>query len=87
MLLQYKTWIKSQLCTSLNISFVLLPEGANFSNILDKAIQADGHVKERYQTHRDTISLLCKPEPELNAAIPSANPAKTMQGSEVRQEN
>ncbi|XP_077667207.1 programmed cell death 6-interacting protein isoform X3 [Eretmochelys imbricata] len=61
----------------------LRAEGANFSNILDKAIQADGHVKERYQTHRDTISLLCKPEPELNAAIPSANPAKTMQGSEV----
>uniref|UniRef100_A0A674K312 Programmed cell death 6-interacting protein n=1 Tax=Terrapene triunguis TaxID=2587831 RepID=A0A674K312_9SAUR len=61
----------------------LRAEGANVSNILDKAIQADGHVKERYQTHRDTISLLCKPEPELNAAIPSANPAKTMQGSEV----
>uniref|UniRef100_A0A8C4Y0H3 BRO1 domain-containing protein n=1 Tax=Gopherus evgoodei TaxID=1825980 RepID=A0A8C4Y0H3_9SAUR len=61
----------------------LRAEGANVSNILDKAIQADGHVKERYQTHRDTISLLCKPEPELNAAIPSANPAKTIQGSEV----
>ncbi|XP_074844296.1 programmed cell death 6-interacting protein isoform X2 [Carettochelys insculpta] len=61
----------------------LRAEGANFSNILDKAIQADGQVKERYQTHRDTIALLCKPEAELNAAIPSANPAKTMQGSEV----
>lgn len=61
----------------------LRAEGANFCNILDKAVQADGQVKERYQTHRDTISLLCKPETELNAAIPSANPAKTMQGSEV----
>ncbi|XP_067417010.1 programmed cell death 6-interacting protein isoform X2 [Emydura macquarii macquarii] len=61
----------------------LRAEGANFRNVLDKAIQADGQVKERYQSHRDTISLLCKPEPELNAAIPSANPAKTMQGSEV----
>ncbi|XP_004704118.1 programmed cell death 6-interacting protein isoform X1 [Echinops telfairi] len=61
----------------------LRAEGANFRNVLDKAVQADGQVKDRYQSHRDTIALLCKPEPELNAAIPSANPAKTMQGSEV----
>ncbi|XP_064446427.1 programmed cell death 6-interacting protein isoform X3 [Mirounga angustirostris] len=61
----------------------LRAEGTNFRAVLDKAVQADGQVKERYQSHRDTIALLCKPEPELNAAIPSANPAKTMQGSEV----
>ncbi|KAF6100536.1 programmed cell death 6 interacting protein [Phyllostomus discolor] len=61
----------------------LRAEGANFRAVLDKAVQADAQVKERYQSHRDTIALLCKPEPELNAAIPSANPAKTMQGSEV----
>ncbi|KFO59271.1 Programmed cell death 6-interacting protein, partial [Corvus brachyrhynchos] len=61
----------------------LRAEGANYHNILNKAMQADGQVKERYQTHRDTIALLCKPEAELNAAIPSANPAKTLQGSEV----
>ncbi|XP_040820449.1 programmed cell death 6-interacting protein isoform X3 [Ochotona curzoniae] len=61
----------------------LRAEGNNFRAVLDKAVQADGQVKERYQAHRDTIALLCKPEPELNAAIPSANPAKTMQGSEV----
>uniref|UniRef100_A0A452TND4 Programmed cell death 6 interacting protein n=1 Tax=Ursus maritimus TaxID=29073 RepID=A0A452TND4_URSMA len=61
----------------------LRAEGTNFRTVLDKAVQADGQVKERYQSHRDTIALLCKPEPELNAAIPSANPAKTMQGSEV----
>lgn len=61
----------------------LRAEGAKFRAVLDKAVQADGQVKERYQSHRDTIALLCKPEPELNAAIPSANPAKTMQGSEV----
>ncbi|XP_068791832.1 programmed cell death 6-interacting protein isoform X1 [Struthio camelus] len=61
----------------------LRAEGAGFHNILNKAVQADGQVKERYQSHRDTIALLCKPEPELNAAIPSANPAKTLQGSEV----
>ncbi|KAF6313291.1 programmed cell death 6 interacting protein [Rhinolophus ferrumequinum] len=61
----------------------LRAEGTSFRAVLDKAVQADGQVKERYQSHRDTIALLCKPEPELNAAIPSANPAKTMQGSEV----
>ncbi|XP_017377249.1 programmed cell death 6-interacting protein isoform X2 [Cebus imitator] len=61
----------------------LRAEGTNFRAVLDKAVQADGQVKECYQSHRDTIALLCKPEPELNAAIPSANPAKTMQGSEV----
>ncbi|XP_023116555.1 programmed cell death 6-interacting protein isoform X1 [Felis catus] len=61
----------------------LRAEGTNFRTVLDKAVQADGQVKERYQSHRDTIALLCKPEPELNAAIPSANPARTMQGSEV----
>ncbi|XP_051833217.1 programmed cell death 6-interacting protein [Antechinus flavipes] len=61
----------------------LRAEGANFQAVLDKAVQADGRVRERYQSHRDTIALLSKPEPELNAAIPSANPARTMQGSEV----
>uniref|UniRef100_A0A4X1U503 Programmed cell death 6 interacting protein n=1 Tax=Sus scrofa TaxID=9823 RepID=A0A4X1U503_PIG len=61
----------------------LRAEGTNFRTVLDKAVHADGQVKDRYQAHRDTIVLLCKPEPELNAAIPSANPAKTMQGSEV----
>lgn len=59
------------------------PEGANFRNILDKAVQADQVVKDRYNTHCDMIALLCKPENELNAAIPSANPTKTLQGSEV----
>ncbi|XP_032090589.1 programmed cell death 6-interacting protein [Thamnophis elegans] len=61
----------------------LRAEGTNFRNVLDKAVQADKQVKERYQSHRDTISLLSKSEQELNAAIPSANPAKTIQGSEV----
>lgn len=58
-------------------------EGTNFRNILDKAVQADQVVKDRYNTHCDMIALLCKPENELNAAIPSANPTKTLQGSEV----
>ncbi|KAM9199900.1 programmed cell death 6-interacting protein isoform 1-T1 [Mergus octosetaceus] len=61
----------------------LRAEGANFHSILNKAVQADGQVRECYQSHRDTIALLCKPEAELNTAIPSANPAKTLQGSEV----
>ncbi|NWI21465.1 PDC6I protein, partial [Crypturellus soui] len=65
----------------------LRTEGAGFHNILNRAVHADGLVKERYQSHRDTIALLCKPEAELNAAIPSANPAKTLQGSEARPRN
>lgn len=58
-------------------------EGSNFRNILDKAVQADQVVKDRYNTHCEMIALLCKPENELNAAIPSANPTKTLQGSKV----
>ncbi|XP_053323359.1 programmed cell death 6-interacting protein isoform X2 [Spea bombifrons] len=58
-------------------------EGTNFRNVLDKAISADAVVKERYMSQREAISILCKPEAQLNASIPSANPAKTMQGSEV----
>ncbi|XP_065147130.1 programmed cell death 6-interacting protein isoform X1 [Paramisgurnus dabryanus] len=61
----------------------LRAEGTNFRNILDKAVQADQVVKERYNAHCEMIALLCKPENELCAAIPSANPAKTLQGSEV----
>uniref|UniRef100_A0A8C1Q0R0 Programmed cell death 6 interacting protein n=1 Tax=Cyprinus carpio TaxID=7962 RepID=A0A8C1Q0R0_CYPCA len=61
----------------------LRAEGNNFRNVLDKAVQADQVVKERYTAHCEMIALLCKPENELSAAIPSANPAKTLQGSEV----
>ncbi|XP_008329840.1 programmed cell death 6-interacting protein isoform X2 [Cynoglossus semilaevis] len=61
----------------------LRAEGTNFRNILDKAVQADQVVRDRYGTHCDMIALLCKSEDELNAAIPSANPTKTLQGSEV----
>lgn len=46
-------------------------------------MQADQVVKDRYNAHCDMIALLCKSENELIAAIPSANPAKTLQGSEV----
>ncbi|TSK31382.1 Programmed cell death 6-interacting protein [Bagarius yarrelli] len=61
----------------------LRAEGGNFRNVLDKAVQADQVVKERYNTHCEMIALLCKSENELSAAIPSANPAKTLQGSET----
>ncbi|XP_041933071.1 programmed cell death 6-interacting protein isoform X2 [Alosa sapidissima] len=61
----------------------LRTEGANFSSVLDKAVSADQVVRERFNTHCEMIALLCRPENELNAAIPSANPTKTLQGSEV----
>ncbi|KAJ3608992.1 hypothetical protein NHX12_023520, partial [Muraenolepis orangiensis] len=59
----------------------LRAEGDNFRSKLDVATQADHVVRERFNTHCDMIALLCKPENELSAAIPSANPAKTLQGS------
>ncbi|XP_032436754.1 programmed cell death 6-interacting protein isoform X2 [Xiphophorus hellerii] len=61
----------------------LRAEGTNFRNVLDKAVQADQVVRDRYNAQCDMIALLCKPENELNAAIPSANPTRTLQGSEV----
>ncbi|XP_054620232.1 programmed cell death 6-interacting protein isoform X2 [Dunckerocampus dactyliophorus] len=61
----------------------LRAEGTNFRSVLDKAMQADQVVKDRYNTHCEMIALLCKPESELHAALPSANPTKTLQGSEV----
>ncbi|XP_066530774.1 programmed cell death 6-interacting protein isoform X1 [Hoplias malabaricus] len=61
----------------------LRAEGVSFRNVLDKAVQADQVVRERYNSHCEMIALLCKPENELCSAIPSANPAKTLQGSEV----
>lgn len=70
------------------LRFPLSPtEGANFRSILDKAVQADQVVKDRYSTHCEMIALLCKPEQELSDAIPSANPMKTLQGSEVSRKN
>ncbi|XP_047461095.1 programmed cell death 6-interacting protein isoform X2 [Mugil cephalus] len=61
----------------------LRTEGANFRSVLDKAVQADQVVRDRYNAHCEMIALLCKPENELSAAIPSANPTKTLQGSEI----
>ncbi|XP_048448290.1 programmed cell death 6-interacting protein-like isoform X2 [Rhincodon typus] len=61
----------------------LRTEGANYRTTLDRAAQADRVVKERYTTNSEIIALLCKPEAELNAAIPSGNPTKSLQGSEV----
>lgn len=61
----------------------LISEGANIRSVLDKAVQSDQVVKDRYNAHCDMIALLCKPENELAAALPSANPTKTLQGSEV----
>ncbi|XP_041045128.1 programmed cell death 6-interacting protein isoform X2 [Carcharodon carcharias] len=61
----------------------LRTEGGNFRTALDRATHADKVVRERYATHSEVIALLCKPEAELNAAIPSGNPTKSLQGSEV----
>ncbi|XP_048881865.1 programmed cell death 6-interacting protein-like [Brienomyrus brachyistius] len=61
----------------------LRTEGAGFRGALDKAADADQVVRDRYNAHCEAIALLCKPEAELTAAIPSANPVHSLQGSEV----
>lgn len=61
----------------------LRADGANFRNTLNRAVQADKVVRERYAAHSEIIALLCKPEAELNTAIPSGNPTRSLQGSEV----
>ncbi|XP_078254399.1 programmed cell death 6-interacting protein isoform X2 [Rhinoraja longicauda] len=61
----------------------LRADGASFRSTLNRAVQADKVVQERYAAHSEIIALLCKPEAELNAAIPSGNPTKSLQGSEV----
>lgn len=62
----------------------LFQDGANFRNTLNRAVQADKVVRERYASHSEIIALLCKPEAELNTAIPSGNPTRSLQGSEVK---
>ncbi|KAJ8353621.1 hypothetical protein SKAU_G00211880 [Synaphobranchus kaupii] len=61
----------------------LRTEGMNFRSLLDKALQSDSLVRERYAIHSPMVALLCKSAAELRAAIPCANPAKTLHGSEV----
>ncbi|KAI1894230.1 hypothetical protein AGOR_G00113680 [Albula goreensis] len=61
----------------------LKTEGTNYRSILDKASQADRTVRERYDIHSQMIALLCKPQAELTAAIPSAKSAQALQGNEV----
>ena len=43
-----------------------------FKGILDNATRADSIVKEKYQSNKEAITLLGKPEPEINAALPAA---------------
>ncbi|KAJ8291105.1 hypothetical protein GJAV_G00021460 [Gymnothorax javanicus] len=61
----------------------LRAEGLNFRAMLDKAAQADNLLHERYAIHSPMIGQLCLSEAQLQAAIPSANAAGTLQGSEV----
>ncbi|XP_061112238.1 programmed cell death 6-interacting protein-like [Conger conger] len=61
----------------------LRTDGMNFNSLLDNTQKSDSLLPERYAIHSPMIALLCKSEAELRAAIPSAHPAKTLQGSEV----
>ncbi|KAG7244968.1 hypothetical protein INR49_023534 [Caranx melampygus] len=52
----------------------LRAEGTNFRNILDKAVQADQVVRDRYSTHCDMIALLCNPR--TSSTPPSPLPTR-----------
>ncbi|XP_061411121.1 programmed cell death 6-interacting protein isoform X1 [Lethenteron reissneri] len=63
----------------------LRAEGDKYRQLIDNAVNADGVVKQKYNEHRDYIAMLSQPQQELNSAIPSANPAASLAGSETVQ--
>ncbi|BFZ06266.1 hypothetical protein BsWGS_09305 [Bradybaena similaris] len=58
-------------------------EAGKYRGILDTAVQADHIVKEKYNSHKSAISLLSKPKGELEAALPAATAAGSLQKSSV----
>lgn len=57
---------------------------AKFKGILDNATRADSIVKEKYQSNKEGIVLLGKPEAEIKAAIPAGSASAVGTGSQVR---
>ncbi|XP_059160822.1 programmed cell death 6-interacting protein-like isoform X2 [Physella acuta] len=58
-------------------------EAMKYKSILDTAIQADHIVKGKYDAHKNAIFLLSKPKGELEAALPAASAAASLQNSPV----
>ncbi len=54
---------------------------AKFKGILDNATKADSVVKDKYNTNKEAIVLLCKPEAEIRAALPAAGPSGAVSSS------
>uniref|UniRef100_T1JEE2 BRO1 domain-containing protein n=1 Tax=Strigamia maritima TaxID=126957 RepID=T1JEE2_STRMM len=52
-----------------------------YRTIINNAMQADTFVRDKFSGHRHHITLLSKPEHELEAAVPSANPSKALKSS------
>uniref|UniRef100_UPI00359017A2 programmed cell death 6-interacting protein-like n=1 Tax=Myxine glutinosa TaxID=7769 RepID=UPI00359017A2 len=64
----------------------LRTEGDKYGTLISNAVNADKVVQEKYDQLQQPIGLLCQPESDLQAAIPSANPTAALAGSEVVQE-
>lgn len=45
-----------------------------YKQIISTAMSADGIVKEKYETHREKMALLCLPEDQLLSSVPTGNP-------------
>ncbi|GAB6032031.1 hypothetical protein CHUAL_010402 [Chamberlinius hualienensis] len=58
---------------------------SKYRQIITTAMQADGVVKEKCNSHRKGVIILTKSPGELHSAIPSANPTKALQSSPVVQ--
>lgn len=58
---------------------------SKYRQIINTAMQADGVVREKFNTHKNGIILLSKPPGDLQGSIPSANPTKALQSSPVVQ--
>ncbi|XP_025081539.1 programmed cell death 6-interacting protein-like isoform X2 [Pomacea canaliculata] len=61
-------------------------EASKYRTILDTAIQADRIVREKYNSHKQAITLLSKPPGELEKSLPAAGNVGALQGSAVVKE-
>ncbi|ESO86831.1 hypothetical protein LOTGIDRAFT_207048 [Lottia gigantea] len=61
-------------------------EAAKYGAILNNAVQADRIVHEKFEKHKNAISILSKPRNEMEKALPSASPGAALQSSPVVQQ-
>lgn len=80
--------VRSQQLIVTILFILMVMQVKKFKGILDNATRADSIVKERYQSNREAMILLGKPEPEITAALPAAGShAAISSGSQVKNGN